>query len=193
MDLPVYKVVISDDLNDPSGFYFVAFVQDPAIKLDFQYFSEHVRYSSDESKRIVTGPVIVVDKPIYRNIEGKEFYSVFDRDTTERAVRKMAMQNRFNSVNTNHEDPQSGVSMFESYLINREKGISPPQEFSEVPDGSWFVSYHVANDQLWNDVQKGEFKGFSIEGLLNFENTGEVAQTLAALKALSQEIENFKQ
>ena len=55
--------------------------------------------------------------------------------------------------------------MFESYIVNRERGISP-QEFSDIPDGSWICSYKVDNDELWNEIINGnELNGFSLQGV----------------------------
>lgn len=38
-----------------------------------------------------------------------------------------------------------------------------------VPKGSWIIGMKVENDEVWNAIKKGEYRGFSIEGLFNFE------------------------
>lgn len=189
MDFPIYQAFINEDLTDDSGIFLVSFVDEPAIKKDFQFYSQPAKYSSDDEKRIVSGPVILVDVPIYRNENGFEFYSVFTAENTAKIVKKMAMQSVFNDVNTQHKTMQDGVFMLESYFIDRERGINPPKGFEDAKDGSYFRSYYVANDEVWQGVKDGTFKGFSIEGRLNYENMGEIAQTLAALRELSAEIE----
>ena len=42
-----------------------------------------------------------------------------------------------------------------------------PKGFSELPEGSWFGSFRVENDDVWQQVKDGDFKGFSVEGLFS--------------------------
>lgn len=164
MDLPIYFIEITEDLSDENGFEFVSIVDKPAIQRDYLKFSDQrIKYTTNE-RQIVTGPVIVVDLPIYRKMDGKEFYTVFDKVNTERLVKKWAINQKYNAVNLDHETPISSMYLFESYLIDRERGITPPKEFSDVPDGSWFLSYYVQDPALWEKIKSGEFNGFSVEG-----------------------------
>lgn len=64
--------------------------------------------------------------------------------------------------------------MFESYIIDRQRGITPPKGFEDIADGSWFGSFKVENDNIWQEVKAGTFKGFSVEGLFMYERTGKV-------------------
>jgi hypothetical protein len=57
-----------------------------------------------------------------------------------------------------------GVYMFESFIIDKQRGISAPAGFDNIPDGSWFGSYKIENDEVWNLIKAGTFKGFSVEG-----------------------------
>jgi hypothetical protein len=124
----------------------------------------------DEEKRIVTGAAMIADLPIYRrdDIRG-EYYVVFDKESIFKIAKKWARSNQYNSVNAHHKTPiMNGVSLFESYIIDRERGVMPPKGFEEVADGSWFVSYLIDNDDVWAKVKSGEFKGFSVEGVFDF-------------------------
>ena len=124
----------------------------------------------DEEKRIVTGAAMIADLPIYRrdDIRG-EYYVVFDKDSIFKIAKKWARGNKYDAVNTHHKTPiADGVSLFESYIIDRERGVMPPKGFEEVADGSWFVSYLIDNDEVWAKVKSGEFKGFSVEGVFDF-------------------------
>lgn len=161
MDLPIYYIEITEE--DDSGLKFMSIVDNPAIQMNYLKFSEQLKYTTNE-KQIVTGPAIVVDLPIYRKLaNGQECYTVFDRVNTEKMVKKWAVQQKYNAVNTDHETPINTMFLFESYLIDRERGINPPKEFSEVPDGSWFLSYYVQDSELWDKIKAGEFNGFSVE------------------------------
>lgn len=153
-------------MTDENGFEFISIVDKPAIKKDYLKFEEQLKlkYVTND-QQIVTGPAIVVDLPLYRKIGDREFYTVFDKNNTARAVKKWALQQKYNAVNTDHETPVDSMFLFESYIINRERGINPPQEFSEVPDGSWFLSYYVQDPDLWAKIKAGEYNGFSVEGL----------------------------
>jgi hypothetical protein len=63
--LPVYKLVVNE-FKDDSGVDFVSFVDYPAIEEDFFAFSKDFKFKADPERRIVTGAMMVADKPIYR-------------------------------------------------------------------------------------------------------------------------------
>lgn len=186
MELPIYYIEITDDPDN--GFEFVSLVDKPAIKKEYLKFkSEYLKYTAD--KQIVTGPVVVVDMPIYRKVNDMEFYTVFDKSNTEKLVKKWALQQKYNAVNIDHETPIDSLYLYESYLINRDRGINPPKEFSEVPDGSWFLSYYVQDTQMWDRIKNGEFNGFSIEGLFGLSPKGSENTQLA--QAFVEEVNKF--
>ena len=124
----------------------------------------------DEEKRIVTGAAMIADLPIYRRDDVRgEYYVVFDKESIFKIAKKWARSNQYNSVNAHHKTPiADGVSLFESYIIDRQRGVMPPMGFEEVADGSWFVSYLIDNEDVWSKVKSGEFKGFSVEGVFDF-------------------------
>ena len=137
----------------------------------------------DEEKRIVTGAAMIADLPIYRrdDIRG-EYYVVFDKESIFKIAKKWARSNKYDAVNAHHKTPiMNGVSLFESYIIDRERGVMPPKGFEEVADGSWFVSYLIDNDEVWSRVKEGEFKGFSVEGVFDFPEDKD-EQMLQALR-----------
>jgi len=171
MKLPVYKLDINE-FDEETGIDFVSLVENAAIQKDFLAFSETpIKFAiQDEEKRIVTGAAMIADLPIYRrdDIRG-EYYVVFDKESIFKIAKKWARSNQYNSVNAHHKTPiMNGVSLFESYIIDRERGVMPPNGFEEVADGSWFVSYLIDNDDVWAKVKSGEFKGFSVEGVFDF-------------------------
>jgi hypothetical protein len=131
---------------------------------------EKMKYSiQDEDKRVVTGPAMLANRPIYRFDKNRGAYMViFSPETIFKIAKKFARRNNFNNVNENHAQIIDGVSMFESYLIDRERGILPPKGYEDSDDGSWFVSYVIDNEDTWSRVKKGEFTGFSVEGVFDF-------------------------
>ena len=171
MKLPVYKLDINE-FDEETGIDFVSLVENAAIQKDFLAFSETpIKFAiQDEEKRIVTGAAMIADLPIYRRDDVRgEYYVVFDKESIFKIAKKWARSNQYNSVNAHHKTPiMNGVNLFESYIIDRERGVMPPKGFEEVADGSWFVSYLIDNDDVWAKVKSGEFKGFSVEGVFDF-------------------------
>jgi hypothetical protein len=74
------------------------------------------------------------------------------------------------NVNLFH-DPNlqtEGVTIFESFISDASRGILPMKGFEDLPDGSWFISAKVENDDVWNKIKAGEVKGFSVEGIFSY-------------------------
>lgn len=128
----------------------------------------------DEDQKIVSGPLMIADLPMYRRDEEGEYYVMFSREQIKKIVQRFFKKGYQAKVNIEHKKPAEGVYMFESYIIDRERGVNPPKGFKDIADGSWFGSFKVENDDLWKKVKDGTFKGFSVEGLFKYEKTGEV-------------------
>ena len=39
--------------------------------------------------------------------------------------------------------------------------------FDDIADGSLFAEFHILNDEVWNAVKAGDYKGFSLEGFFD--------------------------
>lgn len=178
MNLPIYLLEINEDLTDGSEVDFVALVDKPAIERNFLRFKED-RLSfeiQDEERRIISGPIMLADTPIYRNDNGQEYFVSFPKDTIYKIVKKMFQKNYTGNVNLMH-DPKKiveGVTMFECWISDESRGVKPMKGFEDAPDGSAFASYFVDNDEVWAKVKSGEFKGFSVEGLFNYKRGEQV-------------------
>lgn len=140
----------------------------------------------NEEKRIITGAAMLSDLPIYRrDAEKGEYYVVFDKETIFKIAKKWALNNKYNAVNVDHSEIIDGCTLFESYLLNFERGIMPPKGFEDAKDGSWFVSYIVEDDAIWEKCKDGTWNGFSVEGFFNFPISAE-HQFLSQLKDILQ-------
>ena len=170
-------------LEDIDGLTQVSFVEQPAIEENFHAFSaaQPLAFAiQDEDKRIITGPAMLAEKPIYRrDSEGREFFVKFSAETIEKAVKRWAQQGRHNAVNVEHSTPIAGAYLMESFITDPERGINAPEAWKDAPAGSWFVSYYIADDSLWAKVKAGEFKGFSIEGFFS-EKPAEMSADITA-------------
>lgn len=174
----VYNGLPLFDLSIEEGNTFdcISIVDMPAIQRDFIKFSENteVKFSSiDDEKHIVSGPALITDMPIYRrNDDGYEFYVRFSAE----AIENMAIRFFGDTSNTNgnvmHQVDVDGVTYFESYIINKERGLCPT-EFSDLPDGSWCVSAKINNDEVWKLIKDGTLKGFSIDATLTIKRATE--------------------
>jgi hypothetical protein len=176
-ELPIYEVVINDDVNSDIEVDFVALVDRPAIKKMFLAFSDQdggrLSFAEHEDRRIISGAIILADTPIYRKHPqtGKEFYTVFPKETIYKIVQKFHKKGYQQNVNLMHDENRqlSGVTMFESFITDSARGIKAMQGFEDAPEGSWFGSFLVEDDSTWNLVKEGKVRGFSVEGLLAFE------------------------
>jgi len=124
-----------------------------------------------EEKRIISGALMLADELIYRNNEKMgEHYVKFSADTIKMIAIKFAKKKYQNNVNLMHDPEQKvkGVTMFESWLVDKERGIMPMKGFEGVADGSWFGSFYVENEKVWQSIKKGDYKGFSVEGLFDY-------------------------
>ena len=173
MDLPIYQLEISDDLNDGAEVDFVALVDRPAIERDFLKFKEarsNFAIQSEE-RRIVSGALMLADTPIYRNDSNGEYYVTFTPGTIEKIAQKFFKKGYQSNVNLMHDGNQEveGVTMFESWIKDSSRGVAPMKGFEDAPEGSWFGSFKVENEDVWDRVKSGEFKGFSVEGVFNYK------------------------
>lgn len=175
MTLPIYELKISENLQDEAQVDYIALVDAPAIKKDFLAFNEDqkkIMFSIiSEEKRIISGALMLADELIYRNNEKMgEHYVKFSADTIKSIAIKFAKKKYQNNVNLMHDPSQKvkGVTMFESWLVDTERGIMPMKGFEGVANGSWFGSFYVENEKVWQSIKKGDYKGFSVEGLFDY-------------------------
>lgn len=168
MELPVYELTIDDFAEDRVEA--IAFVDNPAIQRNWMAFNDQTKFefsAVDTEKKIVAGPLMVAEMPIYRNYQGKEFFVKFSAKTIEAIVDKFMAEGRINAFNYMHNEEQviNDVYLQQSFIIDSTKGINTPQGYETLADGSWFGFVKVNNDEIWNDfVKTGKLKGFSVEG-----------------------------
>jgi hypothetical protein len=186
MELPVYLMTI-DEVDE--GVSYVALVESPAIERPFHAFSkDRMKFSETGEKRVLTGPLMLADTPILRRDKTRgEYYVIFQKETIRKMVQKYFKQGNQHNVNAEHRQELDGVYMFESYLIDRDRGINPPTGFEDVADGSWFGSFKVENDEVWDN--RDSFTGFSIEGYFGMQPTE--SEIEVAMSEFAQAFESF--
>tara|TARA_R110000851_G_scaffold124026_3_gene254016 strand:+ start:87 stop:638 length:552 start_codon:yes stop_codon:yes gene_type:complete len=161
------------ELNIPDGEqldFQIALVDSPAIESDWIAFDKVKQKFQVESedKRIVSGYAMIADLPILRRDDsGKEYHVVFRTDSIQKIALNFMRNGLTKNTNLSHATGafESGVYVFESFLIDSERGIKAPDKFNQEANGSWFISMKIENDEVWKSVKDGTFKGFSVEGL----------------------------
>jgi hypothetical protein len=163
--------LILDDQQLASGIDAISIVEAPAIESNFIALKSHeVKFAQvDAEKRILMGPVLIPDKPIYRkqvmNGEMQEFYVYFSKNTVCRASQMFLMKGNQGKATLEHDMALQGICMVESWIKeDMEKDKSAIYGMND-PIGTWMGCLKVTNDEIWNDyVKTGRVKGFSIEG-----------------------------
>lgn len=147
----------------------IALVDKPAIQSLFVAFSDASKFKfeiQNAEQRIVTGPVMIPDKLIYRELDGKPFYVAAKRETIFSAAQQWGFEGRNRNIKLTHDakDNTPDVFMFESFVTD-ENRISSVKGYEDLPMGTWFITCKILSDEVWNQVKAGEFKGFSLEAL----------------------------
>jgi hypothetical protein len=177
MELPIIELTL-EELEQ--GIDATALVENPAIQRNWMAFKEHKSYefkTHNEEKRILAGALMVADFPMYRNMNGKEFFVKFSSETIEQLADRMVLNNKLTAFNFEHDAKKELADMHiqQFFIINTELGVNTPIGFEELPNGSLFAFVKVNNEQVWNDyVKTGIVKGFSIEG--NFATKEEFSE-----------------
>lgn len=157
--------------NDDTGVNVISFVESPAIEVDFMYFSDKKteRFKTvDAEKRIVIGAAMLPNEKIIReDADGNPYFVYFSEDTVRKCAELYFKRSKQTQTNVDHkEELLNGVTVVESWIVeNPEMDKSKHLGYEDIPRGSWFVSYKVDNDILWEKVKAGEVLGFSVEGL----------------------------
>lgn len=163
--LPIYDAFIEEE-NE--GVMAVSLVNSPAVNSFFQAYKEkkEVKFTIDRDNRMVIAPIMRADYPIYRNdVNLGEYYIKYDKKEVMKMAKKMLKDNTFNNINIEHsKDYKDGVILTQLFIKNTSKGISPIG-FEDVEEGSLFGVYNIENDEVWEKVENGEFRGVSIEGM----------------------------
>jgi hypothetical protein len=208
MELPIIELTL-EDLQQ--GIDATALVENPAIQRNWMAFKEHKDFkfkTHNEEKRILAGALMVADFPIYRNMNGKEFFVKFSSETIEQLADRMVLNNKLTAFNFEHDSKKELADMHiqQFFIINTELGMDTPKGFDELPNGSLFAFVKVNNEQVWNDyVKTGIVKGFSIEGnfatkeefseqqiITELEQINKISNMSEALKKLNELTDKLK-
>lgn len=167
--LDIYEMVIST-LGD--GIKYISLVDEPAVERDFVCFSkekeqEVVRFNiENDEKRLISGVLMMANYPILRINGDYKYYITYKPETIKIMAEKLLFEGNFKNTDYMHNNEVfNGMNLVELFIKDESKGIVP-NYLKDIPDGSLIGTFHIENDELWNEIKNGNFlKGFSIEGM----------------------------
>lgn len=164
----------------------VSLVEDPAIESNFIALSKEKKLVQLE-KRLLVGAALIPNKPIYRNINGREFYISFDEATIEKLAQDFLANDYQHNITISHQEGVDDIVVVESWIKTSENDKSVDYGINE-PVGTWFISVKVNNDEIWDRVKNGEYKGFSIEAMVGLDENLELNKELIMNEELIEKL-----
>lgn len=140
----------------------ISLVDYPAIEADFVALSKQLPIQLSTDKMELIGPVLIPDKLIYRRLEGREFYISFDAETIEQLANDYLANGFQYNFTLDHKAETQDVVVVQSWVT---------LEDGEYPKGTWMIKAKVNNEDLWQSIKSGEFKGFSIESVVELDKS----------------------
>ena len=163
----IVELVIDELQQD--GVEAISVVESPAIEENFialKSKSAEVKFAEvSKEKKILMGPILIPNKPIFRMNGEDEYYIYFSRDTVRRASELYLQAGNQSQSTLEHEMKLQGLTLLESWIVEDKANDKSNVYNIDVPVGTWMGAVKVNNDKIWNDyVKTGKVKGFSIEG-----------------------------
>lgn len=147
----------------------VSLVEDPAIESNFIALSKQKSsIKLENEKRLLIGAALVPNKPIYRNVNGNEFYISFDEATIEKLAQDFLANDYQHNITVDHQEEANDIVIVESWIKTSENDKSVSYGLNE-PIGTWFIGMKVNNDEIWQRIKDGFYKGFSIEAVVGLD------------------------
>ena len=169
-EIPNVEMRITDD-NDSVNC--ISLVEKPAIESNFVHLSENSIEMKiiDEEKRIVVGAVLIPNKKIYRDVNGKQFNMFFKSDTIEKLAERYMEKHNISASTLEHDESTTGVFTKEIWIVEDEKKDKQNLYGLNHPVGTWMEVKKINNDEVWKGVKDGTYKGYSIEaGLKEYQD-----------------------
>ena len=173
-----YNVVFNKGVD--KGVYAISVVESPAMESQFIALSKDEKLKTteiklaevDDVKFLLAGVVLVPDRDVYRNQDGKEFNIRFSKDTISDVANNFISEGYQGNSSLEHEEKLNGVSIVQSWVVkdptqDTANAYGLPKE--DLKEGSWVVLYKCDNKEVYDKAIKGEIKGFSIDGLFSLE------------------------
>jgi hypothetical protein len=193
MSLRFYDVETRELILNESdkGVFAISLVEAPAIEEDFVFLSKEVDVELkvlNEEKRLLIGYALIPDKLILRRVQDEEFNIVFSKETVRKSAENYLLNLHQKDITVEHESKVNGVTVVESWVTESDSidkvalyGIKPIV-------GGWAVVMKADNDEVWQGVKSGKYKGFSIEG--KFSNVEKLTKESSILEQIIKILED---
>ncbi len=170
--METYNVIFNAEKD--LGVYGVSLVESPAMESTFIALNkQQIQLAEvDKKKHILAGVVLIPDKDVYRNQDGREFNIRFSAETIEQVANNFIKEGYQGNSTIEHEDKLEGVSIVQSWVVKDPKNDTAnayglPKE--DIKEGSWIALYKCDNKEIYDKALRGEITGFSIDGLFSLE------------------------
>lgn len=124
-------------------------------------------FAEEKDQHILVGAAMIPDLEIFRKDEnGNPYYVKFSEETIQKIQEKFMKETRLGSTNLDHNDSNhAGSYVFESWLVEDPSTDKANTIYKlDVPKGTWMVKMKVTDENVWQDIKMGKYRGFSIEG-----------------------------
>ena len=166
--LDIIELLIDENKLE-EGIDAISLVESPAIEENFIALSkQEIRLKTiDEEKRIIIGLALIPDLEIYRRQGEYEYNIIFSKDTVRKASELYMKRLKVHNSTLEHKEKTDGVFTIESWIVEDPKNDKTNIYGLNANIGSWAVVQKIENDEVWNDIKLGKYKGFSIEGIFS--------------------------
>ena len=166
--LKKYNVVPSN-----SDVYAISLVDEPAVDSNFIALSKQKPMEfkiQNEERRMLYGVALRADYPIYRRYGDEEFYLTFGKDAIRRLMTKFMKNYGQKSWTKDHMDFAEGLTVVESWIVEDvENDKAKALGIENFSEGSWCIGVKVDDDETWQSIKDGRWKGFSVEAWVDME------------------------
>lgn len=177
MKLPIYEAFLTDE---ETGIFKISLVESPAIEVDFVAYSENkkpIQYAIVKDKQELVGALLIPEQLIYRNQDGKEFFVKYTSESIAKIAEDFIANKRIDAINEEHSTRMADAYVIESWIIEDEEKDKSVLYGFNLPKGTWMAKVKIKDTDYWNEkIKSGEFKGFSIEGVLMHEYTNQTVE-----------------
>jgi hypothetical protein len=185
--LDLYELVIDETTDDEV--FALSLVSEPAIQSNFVYLNKdgkkvEVKFAAvDEEQRLIVGPILVPDMKILRQDSPNEkpYEVFFSKDTVKQAAQKYLADKRTNDITVEHRSPVDGVALVESWIVESAIYDKSKNYNLNLKPGTWAGVFKVNNQEVWDMVKSGDYKGISLEGIFSHFKTN-----LSAVKPITE-------
>lgn len=168
-EIPIYKIVVN---SEDHKLDYISLVKEPAIlELGLAFNKDYkLEFATNKEKQVIVGPAMIPDIPLYRNQEGKQFYTIFSKESIEELAYKFSKSTQEFKINIDHEAEVDSAYVKSSWIIEDKANDKSNMYGFDLPVGTLMIEVKVEDKEFWDSKVKedGRF-GFSVEGLFGLE------------------------